>query len=190
MQADLGFRNSVRIGRSTVSTGATGHSTPTGVFTILEKNITHDRHAWGILQVDLLKMATPKSIHTDADYKTALAEIERLIDSDPGEGSEEANKLEVLAVLVQDYESKRFPLGSCDPVEAIEFRMEQQDLAPRDLIPYIGSRSKVSEVLARKRPLTLAMIRALHEGLGIPASVLIQETGPADQSEKPDWNIQ
>lgn len=135
-----------------------------------------------------IKMPTQKSIRTDTDYERALAEIERLIDTNPSEGSEDANKLEILALLVQDFESKRFPVGSSDPIEAIEFRMEQQDLAPRDLIPYIGSRSKVSEVLSRKRPLTLNMIRALHEGLGIPASVLIQEPASADQHEEPDWN--
>jgi HTH-type transcriptional regulator/antitoxin HigA len=133
-------------------------------------------------------MPTQNSIRTDADHERALAEIERLIDAHPSEGSEDANKLEILALLVQDFESKRFPVESCDPVEAIEFRMDQQDLTPRDLIPYIGSRSKVSEVLSRKRPLTLSMIRALHEGLGIPASVLIQEPAPGDEREKPDWN--
>jgi HTH-type transcriptional regulator/antitoxin HigA len=135
-----------------------------------------------------IKMPTPKSIRTDADHGRALAEIERLIDANPSEGSEDSNKLEILALLVQDFESKRFPVESCDPIEAIAFRMEQQDLAPRDLIPYIGSRSKVSEVLSRKRPLTLSMIRALHEGLGIPASVLIQEPAPADEHGKLDWN--
>jgi HTH-type transcriptional regulator / antitoxin HigA len=133
-------------------------------------------------------MPIPKSIRTAADHEKALAEIERLIDANPREGSEDANKLEILALLVQDFESKRFPVESSDPIEAIEFRMEQQDLAPRDLVPYIGSRSKVSEVLSRKRTLTLGMIRALHEGLGIPASVLIQEPAITNEYNKPDWN--
>jgi HTH-type transcriptional regulator / antitoxin HigA len=136
----------------------------------------------------LIKMPIPKSIRTAADHEKALAEIERLIDANPREGSEDANKLEILALLVQDFESKRFPVESSDPIEAIEFRMEQQDLAPRDLVPYIGSRSKVSEVLSRKRTLTLSMIRALHEGLGIPASVLIQEPAITNEYNKPDWN--
>ena len=91
----------------------------------------------------------------------------------------EAEKLELLIFLVQDYESKLFKKELPDPIEAIRFRMEQQGLSQKDMTPYLGSRSKVSEVLARKRPLTLSMIRALHMGLGIPAEVLLQEGDPA-----------
>lgn len=134
-----------------------------------------------------IAMSTPKVIQTDEDYERALAEIEHLIDASPAAGTEASNRLKILSLLVHDFESKKFPIASLDPVEAIEFRMEQQDLAPRDLIPYIGSRSKVSEVLSRKRPLTLSMIRALHEGLGIPAKALIQESIAIEEDEEPKW---
>jgi HTH-type transcriptional regulator/antitoxin HigA len=129
-----------------------------------------------------------KVIKTVADYETALSEIEKLIDLNPKAKTAEAEQLELLTLLVQNYEAKAFPKSLPDPVDAILFRMEQQDLAPRSLIPYFGSRSKVSEVLSRKRPLTLSMIRALHEGLGIPARVLIQETSASEHEEELDWN--
>ncbi len=118
---------------------------------------------------------TIKPIKDEADHKEALARIEALIDQSPRAGSPEADELSALTALVQDYESTNFPIEPPDPVDAILFRMEQQNLNQRDLIPYIGSRSRVSEVLARKRPLTLPMIRALHFGLGIPASALLRE---------------
>jgi HTH-type transcriptional regulator/antitoxin HigA len=126
-----------------------------------------------------------KVIKTDADYAAALAEIERLVDRDPAVGTPEAEQLELLTLLVREYESRKFPIKAPDPIEAIRFRMEQQELTQRDLIPYIGSRSKVSEVLARKRPLTLSMIRALHAGLEIPAEALLQERSAEllDQSD-------
>ena len=116
-----------------------------------------------------------KLIRTEDEYRAALAEIERLVDRDPSRGTSEADHLELLTILVQDYEARTFPIKLPDPIEAIRFRMEQQGLTQRDLVPYIGSRSKVSEVLARKRPLTLSMIRALHTGLGIPAKALLHE---------------
>lgn len=122
-------------------------------------------------------------IKTESDYPAALAEIERLLDLDPDAGSPEAEKLELLTLLVQDYESKNFPITAPDPIHAIRFRMEQQGLSPRDLVPYIGSRSKVSEVLSGKRPLTLSMIRALHSGLGIPAKILLQDRDPSASEE-------
>src|SRR4029077_15486536 len=87
-------------------------------------------------------------------------------------------------LLVRDYEQKRFELGSPDPVEAIRFRMEQMKLMPRDLVPLLGSRSKVSEILSRKRPLTLSMARALHKGLRIPAKALLQEQSLFDAGEE------
>ena len=93
---------------------------------------------------------------------------------DPPDGSPENNELEVLLLLVKDYEDRAVPSPDPDPIEYILFRMEQLKKTRRDLIPYIGSESKVSEVLARKRPLSLAMIRRLNEGLGIPAEVLIK----------------
>lgn len=122
-----------------------------------------------------------KVIKTELEYEAALNEIERLIDLDPEPGTREADQLELLTLLVENYEAKNYPIELPDPIDAIEFRMEQQNLAPRDLLPYLGSRSKVSEVLNRKRPLTLSMIRALHSGLGIPAGVLVQE--PAIEKE-------
>ncbi len=114
-------------------------------------------------------------IKNAADHEEALAEVERLVERDPAPGTPEADRLELLTLLVQNYESRLVPTRQPDPVEAIRFRMEQQGLTQRDLVPFIGSRSKVSEVLSRKRPLTLSMIRAVHRGLGIPAESLLQE---------------
>jgi HTH-type transcriptional regulator/antitoxin HigA len=127
-----------------------------------------------------------KVIKNDAEHDEALAEIDALLDSDPDPGSEEADRLELLAFLIEDYESRRFPIGAPEPIEAIRFRMEQQGLTQRDLVPYIGSRSKASEVLSGKRPLSLPMIRALHSGLGIPAQVLLQEKGPEPEGTEDD----
>lgn len=102
---------------------------------------------------------------------------------------DDSDQLEVLALIVRAYETQNALVGRPDPIEALQFRMEQQRLTPRDLIPFIGSRSKVSEVLSRTRSLTLPMIRALNEGLGIPASVLIQESKQEkDEFEPPDWS--
>lgn len=117
----------------------------------------------------------PKVIKTRADYQAALAYLETLMDAQPGTPQEE--ELELFAVLLDNYEREHFPIGLPDPVEAIKFRMEQQGLTRRDLEPFIGSQSKVSEVLNRRRSLSVAMIRALHTGLDIPAEVLLQEPG-------------
>jgi len=116
-----------------------------------------------------------KVIKTEEEHKEALAAIESLMEKNPDPESQDGETLSLLVTLVEDYESSRFPELLPDPVEAILFRMEQQDLKPADLVPYLGSASRVSEVLSRKRPLSLAMIRALEEGLGIPAKVLIGE---------------
>lgn len=121
-----------------------------------------------------------KVIKSDADYEVALAEIGRLLDYESAAGTPEADELELLTLLVREYESSHFPIGVPDPVEAIKFRMEQQNLSQRDLVAFIGSRSKVSEVLSGRRPLTLSMMRALHSGLGIPAKVLLQGREAAD----------
>ena len=121
-------------------------------------------------------------IRTEADHKAALARIDALMDAEAG--TAEADELSVLADLVEAYEAKHFPIELPTPVEAIRFRMEQAGLEPRDLEPYIGSRGKVSEVLSGKQPLTLAMIRALHKHLGIPAEVLV---GDAAASASLDW---
>lgn len=128
------------------------------------------------------------AINSETDYKTALAEIERLIDRAPRAGTPDGDRLNLLTLLVEDYERKQIESHVPDPVEAIKFRMEQMSLAPRDLVPLIGSRSKVSEVLSRKRPLSLAMVRALHKGLGIPAKALLQEQLPFDSDgDEVDW---
>jgi HTH-type transcriptional regulator/antitoxin HigA len=122
---------------------------------------------------------TGKVIRTREEYEAALSEIDRLIDRDPAPGTAEGNQLELLTVLARDYESRVLPRVTVDPVEAIQFRMEQQGLRQRDLVPYLGSKSKVSEVLARKRALTLTMIRALHHGLAIPAEALLGQRDAA-----------
>ena len=120
-------------------------------------------------------MMEPKVLKTEADYEAALAYMETLMDAAPGSPEEEA--LEIFALLIDTYEQAHHPIDLPDPIEAIIFRMEQQGLRQKDMVPYLGSQSKVSEVLNRKRPLSLTMIRALHEGLGIPAEVLLQEPG-------------
>ncbi len=129
-----------------------------------------------------------KVIKTEIEHEEALAEIERLIDCNPVPGSEVANALELLSVLVREYEDRHFPIPLPDPIEAIEFRMEQLGLSRRDLIPFVGNPSKVSEVLAGKRPLTLAMIRALEGALGIPASILIQARPVVSEDDEPEWD--
>jgi len=120
-----------------------------------------------------------RPIRTQADYKAALKTISSLLDAP--EGSKEAGMLEVLSVLVEAYEEEHHPVDPPDPIEAIKFRMEQMGLARRDLEPYLGSRARVSEVLNRKRPLSVEMIRRLNAGLGIPAEILIRpyKTGRA-----------
>lgn len=127
-------------------------------------------------------------IKNKEEYKEALKLIEELMYKDPEPDSEEGEKLTLLTTLVKDYESNTFPESLPDPVDAILFRMEQQDLKPIDLVPYIGSRSKVSEILSRKRPLTITMIRALETGLGIPAKVLIKEPDEFRNTENIVWN--
>jgi len=113
-----------------------------------------------------------KPIRNQRDYKAALAEIDRLFDAQPR--TSEADLLEVWVTLVEAYEQRNHPIPPPDPIEAILYFMESRGLARKDLEPYIGSRAKVSEVLNRKRPLSIEMIRRLHQGLGIPADVLIQ----------------
>ena len=115
-----------------------------------------------------------KPIKNNRDYRAALNEIDRLMDAQPN--SAEGDRLDVLATLVEAWEEKHWPIDSPDPVEAILFAMEQRGLSRRDLEPFIGSRARVAEVLNHKRPLTLAMIRRLHDGLGIPAEALIGES--------------
>jgi HTH-type transcriptional regulator/antitoxin HigA len=115
-----------------------------------------------------------KPIRTKADYRAALKEIETLMPAraDTSEGE----RLDVLVTLVEAYEKKHYRFDLPDPVEAIKFRMEQSGLGPKDLVPMIGQINRVYEVLNRKRPLTLQMIRRLHRDLGIPAESLIKES--------------
>jgi HTH-type transcriptional regulator/antitoxin HigA len=116
-----------------------------------------------------------KPIRTKADYRAALKEIEALMSARPG--SSEGERLDVLVTLVEAYERRHFPMDLPDPIEAIRFSMEQKRLTAKDLVPMIGQINRVYEVLNRKRPLTLQMIRRLHRELGIPAESLIRETG-------------
>jgi HTH-type transcriptional regulator/antitoxin HigA len=113
-----------------------------------------------------------KPIRTNADYEAALLELKKLWGAKSG--TMQGDRLDVLATLIDAYESEHFPMDPPDPVEAIKFRMEQQRLSRKDLEPFIGTRTRVAEVLNRKRSLSVAMIRRLHEGLGIPADILIR----------------
>ena len=110
-------------------------------------------------------------IHTDADHALALTRIDTLWGATAGTAS--ADELEILVTLVADYEARHHAILPPDPIEAIRFRMDQLGLTRKDLEPMVGTRARVSEVLAGKRPLTLAMIRRLRKGLGLPADVLI-----------------
>jgi HTH-type transcriptional regulator/antitoxin HigA len=129
-----------------------------------------------------------KVIKSSNDYAQAIARLTALMALDPKDGSKEGNELELLALVIEDYERKIVPPVAPDPVEAILFRMDQMLLGRKELEPYIGSISKVSEVLSRKRPLSLSMIRRLHKGLGIPADVLIGgvESNQAALGEEPE----
>lgn len=113
-----------------------------------------------------------KPIKTKADYRAALAEIERLFDTK--RGTPEGDRLDVLATLVEAYEARHQPIPLPDPIEAILYHMDSRGLTRVDLEPYLGSRARVAEVLNRKRALSIEMIRRLHSGLGIPSEVLIQ----------------
>ena len=126
-------------------------------------------------------MADIKPIRTEADYETALARIDVLMDAESG--SPEGRELDEIVDLVDLYESRQEPMGYPNPVAAIEFRIEQAGMRPRNLIPFIGSRAKVSEVLAGKRAITMPMARALHEHLGIPTDVLLRR--PCDTGDQP-----
>jgi HTH-type transcriptional regulator / antitoxin HigA len=116
-----------------------------------------------------------KPIKNEVDYQAALKEIEILFDA--ASDTPEGDRLEVLTTLVEAYEERYYSIPAPDPIEAILYHMESRGLTRRDLEPYIGTRARVSEVLNRKRPLTMEMIRNLHKGLGISAAVLIQPYG-------------
>ena len=115
----------------------------------------------------------PKIIKTGEEYAGALARVEALMDAKPGSPKEE--ELELWSLLVERYEEENFPIDLPDPVEAIKFRMDQEGLRQKDLERFFPGKNRVSEILNRKRPLSIGMIRALHRGLGIPAEVLLRE---------------
>ena len=138
--------------------------------------------------MDLLKDDVPvRVIESEEDYEQALEQMAELMTSEPAAGSESERLLKTLAILIREYESHRYTVPPADPIEAIRFRMEQQGLAPKDLVPYLGTRSRVSEVLGGKRPLTLSMIRSLHRGLGIPAASLLGDRSSAQDLDL-EWS--
>lgn len=116
---------------------------------------------------------TIKPIRNDDDLHAAFKQLELVFQAP--EGTPQADEREVLVTLIEAYEQKHYPIASADPVEAIKFRMEQQNLTPKDLEPYIGSSGRVSEVLNRKRRLSLQMVRKLHAGLHIPYESLLTQ---------------
>lgn len=113
-----------------------------------------------------------KPIKTKKDYQNALARLEEIFDA--RKGSAEGDELDILGILIEQYENEHFPIGLPDPVEAIKFRMEQLGYTQNDLAQVVGLKSRASEILNRKRKLSLEMVRQLHEKLNIPADVLIQ----------------
>lgn len=115
-------------------------------------------------------------IHTEQDYEKALARIEEIFDARPG--SKEGDELEILGILVDEFEKKHFPIDAPKPVEAIRFRMDQLGMEQKDLARILGSKSRTSEILSGKRSLSLRQIKILYRKLGIPADVLIQEAEP------------
>lgn len=115
-----------------------------------------------------------KPIKSERDYRQVMKEIDRLMDATPN--TPDGDRLDVLATLAEAWEEKHDAIEPPDPIEAIRFAMEQQGLTRKDMEPFIGSRARVAEILNRKRPLTLAMIRRLHQALKIPAESLIGES--------------
>lgn len=122
-----------------------------------------------------MKALEPRIIKTDEQHRLFLAEVERLATRDVDPESAQGLRLELLAKLVEDYEKTRFAFAKPDPIDAILFRMEQQGLKQKDIAPYLGGKNRASEVLSRKRSLTLPMIRSLYEKLDIPPGLLIRE---------------
>ena len=125
-----------------------------------------------------------KPIKSEAGYEATLKEMRGLFDAEPG--TLEADRVEVLATLVEAYEANHHPIPLPDPIEAIEYHMESRGLERKDLEPYIGYRSRVSEILNRRRRLTLDMIRGLSDGLGIPAEILVQPYELASTERVPE----
>lgn len=137
-----------------------------------------------------MKTLSPKIIKTEEQYLEYFNEVHSLIISSPKLGSEESDRLELLSMLIEDYEKQKYPVEAPDPIDAILFRMTEKGLKQADLVPYFGTRSRVSEVLARKRPLTVPMIRALAVGLGISADTLVglDEVGSSQNKANVDWS--
>lgn len=128
----------------------------------------------------------PKVIKTEEDYQKTLTRIEELMDAEAGTPG--GDELELLSTLVGLYEDKQYPISLPDPVEAIKFRMDQMGLRQKDMSRYLGSKSKTSEILNGKKPLTLSMMRALHKGLGIPAEVLLHSKNAQFTESFPEMN--
>lgn len=128
-------------------------------------------------------------IKTENQYHSYLSEVQSLLLADPKVGSEDSERLELLTVLLENYEDQKYPIEAPDPIAAIKFRMQEKGLKQTDLVPHFGTRSRVSEVLSGKRPLTLQMIRALSVGLGISAETLISVPEKDDRANQEiDWS--
>jgi HTH-type transcriptional regulator / antitoxin HigA len=121
---------------------------------------------------------TLKPIHTKTDYATAQARAAELVLASPAKGSAAGDELDILATLIATYDREHFPLGPADPIAAIRFAMDQRDMEAKDLVPYLGTRSRVSEVLSGKRRLSIEQMSRLHHGLGIPLECLMPTTTP------------
>jgi HTH-type transcriptional regulator/antitoxin HigA len=130
-----------------------------------------------------------KPIRTEADYQAALREVESLLNSQPG--TPEGDHMDVLVTLIETYEARHYPIPEPDdPVEVLRYYMESRGLKRSDLIPFLGSKERVSEVLSGKRGLSLAMIRHLHAGLGIPADLLVGPGMKRAKRKNPAWSEQ
>ena len=121
-----------------------------------------------------------RPIRDESDYEAALTELDRLMDAGPG--TPEGDRLEVLTTLVEAYEACHHPIEAPDAIATLEYFMEQRGITPADLVPLLGSRARVADILARRRPLTLAMAWRLHHDLGLPAEAVIKPYELADQT--------
>lgn len=138
-------------------------------------------------------MDFPRVIRSETQHQEYLNRLQELLEIAPPPGSVENEEIELLILLIESFENQKFPIQALDPIDAITFRMQERGLRQADLVPYFGTRSRVSEVLARKRPLTIPMIRALSVGLGIPAETLVgtleKDLSPAQENEVgPPWS--
>lgn len=135
-------------------------------------------------ETDRNRNMEPRIIKNEAQYRDYLSEVERLVSVDPMLESPDGARLELLAKLVEDYEKERFSIPKLDPVDAIVFRMEEKGLRQKDIAAYLGGKNRASEILARKRALTLPMIKSLNKHLGIPLELLIQDKEPEPEAEE------